>query len=188
MGHGLAHADSRTEDLYRQVMSRAAACGLSGNEVNFMYLAAPAFGADYAFERYPLIRDHVTGSEDGKPLAPLLGDVRDYDGGATDLQVGPVTFGLLYCDHAVIYRFTPLSIDRGDCDITWLVRGDAEEGRDYDLDRLIWLWDVTTEADKRIIERNSEGVNSRFYRPGPYGPMESSTRAFAQWYLEQIRP
>ena len=187
VGHGLAHADSRTEHLYQQVMSRAGACGLGGQEVNRMYLDAPAFGADYAFERYPLIRNHVSGSEDGAPLAPLLGNITDYDGGATDLQVGPVTFALLYCDHVVIYRFTPLSIDTADCDITWLVRGDAEEGRDYDREKLTWLWDVTTQADKTIIERNQQGVNSRYYVPGPLSDWEDYTWKFLAWYTDLMK-
>lgn len=187
VGHGLAHAESRTEELYQQVMSRAGACGLSDKEVNRMYLAAPGFGADYAFERYPLIGEHVTGSEDGKPLAPLLGDLLDYDGGATDLQVGPVTFALLYCDHAVIYRFTPLTLETAECDITWLVRGDAKEGKDYERDKLTWLWDVTTHADKAIIERNQQGVNSRYYVPGPLSTWESYTWKFLSWYLETMK-
>ena len=40
-----------------------------------------------------------------------------------------------------------------------VVRDDAEEGKDYDIDRMKWLWDVTTIADKTIIEKNQEGVN-----------------------------
>jgi len=187
MGHGLAHADSRTEHLYEEVMSRAGACGLGEKEVNRMYLEAPGFGADYSFERYPLIRNHLTGSEDGKPLAPLLGDILDYDGGATDLQVGPVTFALLYCDHAVIYRFTPQTIDTAVCDISWLVRGDAEEDREYERDKLTWLWDVTTEADKTIIERNQQGVNSRYHVPGPLSTWEDYTWKFLSWYLDTMK-
>ena len=118
---------------------------------------------------------------------PLLGEIRDYDGGATDLQVGPVTFALIYCDHVVIYRFTPLSHDTADCDITWLVRGDAEEGRDYDRIRLTWLWDVTTHADKAIIERNQQGVNSRYYGPGPLSTWEDYTWKFLGWYLNVLK-
>ena len=152
-----------------------------------MYLEAPAFGADFSYDRYPLIREHVTGSEDGKALAPLLGDIREFDGGATDMQVGPVTFALLYCDHVVIYRFTPRTLDTADCDITWLVRGDAEEGKDYDIDKLTWLWDVTTIADKNIIERNQQGVNSRYYVPGPLSEMEDHTWKFLAWYLETMK-
>ena len=45
---------------------------------------------------------------------------------------------------------------------------------------------MTTEADKDIIERNQKGVNSRFYRPGPYSPMESFCREFVAWYLKRL--
>lgn len=182
-GHSLAYPEIHTEQLSQEVMARAPACGLSDKVVNRMYLTAKGFGADYSFERYPLIREHLTGSEDGKPLAPLLGTIREFDGGATDLQVGPVTYGLIYCDHAVIYRFTPLTQDMADCDITWLVRGDAKEGIDYDREKLTWLWDVTTHADKTIIERNQQGVNSRYYAPGPLSEMEEYTWKFLSWYL-----
>lgn len=37
-----------------------------------------------------------------------------------------------------------------------------------DLERMIWLWDVTTVQDKAIIERNADGVRSSSYMPGPY--------------------
>jgi Rieske 2Fe-2S family protein len=186
-GHSLAHFGIRAGELLEQVMARAGACGLSDRIVNCMYQDAPGFGADYGYDRYPLIREHVTGSDDGGPVAPLLGTISDYDGGATDLQIGPVLFGLMYCDYVVLYRFTPLAVDRADCDITWLVRGDAEEGRDYDRDRLTWLWDVTTHADKAIIERNQQGVNSRYYVPGQLSTMENYTWKFLSWYLATLR-
>ncbi len=186
-GHSLAHFGVRSGELHDAVMARAASCGLSQHSVNRLYLDAPGFGADFGYDRYPLIRDHVTGSDDGQPVAPLLGSIKAYDGGATDLQVGPVLFGLLYCDYVVLYRFSPLSIDSADCDITWLVRGDAEEGRDYDRDRLTWLWDVTTHADKAIIERNQQGVNSRFYEPGPLSTMENYSWKFLSWYLQVLQ-
>ena len=186
-GHSLARPDTRTGEINAEVMARAASCGLSDSRINFIYQDAPGFGADYSYDRYAMWRGHVTGSEDGKPVAPLLGTIRDYDGGATDLQVGPVTFGLMYCDHVVLYRFMPLTQDTADCDITWLVRGDAQEGVDYDKDRLTWLWDVTTHADKDIIERNQQGVNSRYYQPGPLSTMEDYTWKFLSWYLDAMK-
>lgn len=186
-GHSLADPQSRTGELNAAVMARASACGLSDQRINRMYTAAEGFGNDYSYDRYALWRDHLTGSPDGQPVAPLMGSITDYDGGATDLQIGPVTFGLMYCDHVVLYRFTPLSQHESDCDITWLVRGDAEEGEDYDKEKLIWLWDVTTHADKAIIERNAQGVNSRFYAPGPFSTMEDYTWMFLSWYLDTMR-
>ena len=186
-GHGLALPDDQYADALKQVMARATACGLSDRELNYSRLDSGEVGNDRSYERYPLLRGHVTGSRDGKPLAPLLGDIRDYDGGATDFQIGPVTHALAYCDHIVIYRFTPRSVSACECDISWLVNGDAEEGRDYKVDELTWLWDITTQADQKIIEHNQEGVNSRFYEPGPYSSMEDCTVRFVNWYLAAIQ-
>jgi len=185
-GHGLAIPEDQYQGELRKVMQRAISCGLSEKAVNRLFLHADEFGTDRSYERYPLLRGHVTGSEDGEPVAPLLGDIRDYDGGATDFQIGPVTFALAYCDHVVVYRFTPMSVDSTDCDITWLVNASAEEGRDYDVKKLTWLWDITTIADQHIIERNQEGVRSRFYKPGPYSKMEDVTQDFVDWYVKAI--
>ncbi len=130
----------------------------------------------------------VTGSEDGKPVAPLMGDFEDYDGGFSYVEVGPASFFLAYPDHGVMYLFVPMASQKTDMEISWLVRRDAREGVDYDRERLTWLWHVTSLADKKIIDHNQKGVNSRYYRPGPYGPMESTSRSFTEWYLDQIAP
>jgi len=186
-GHGLAMPrHERTAEL-EAVLSRAEAVGLSRADTRHSWLAAGVLGTDRDFERYPLLRGHLTGSREGKPVAPLMGSITGYDGGATDLHIGPMTFGLAYCDHVVLYRFTPRGIRTTDCEITWLVNGSAVEGRDYDLAELIWLWDVTTIADKQIIERNQKGVDSRFYEPGPLSPMEDFTRRFMEWYVATMR-
>ena len=95
-----------------------------------------------------------------------------------------MTFGLAYCDHVVLYRFAPRGHYLTDCEITWLVNGSAVEGKDYDRADLIWLWDVTTIADKSIIERNQAGVDSRFYEPGPLSP---SMEPFTQQFLALVR-
>ncbi len=95
-------------------------------------------------------------------------------------------FMLVYSDHAVIYRFSASRVQQCDMEISWLVNANAVEGRDYDRDRLVWLWDVTSKADKRIIDHNQTGVNSRFYEPGPFSQMERHTENFVQWYLGAI--
>jgi phenylpropionate dioxygenase-like ring-hydroxylating dioxygenase large terminal subunit len=187
-GHSLAKPEARSVDLMDEVMTRAEECGLSAKTISRLFDNAVGFGADYSYERYPMWRGHITGSEDGQPVAPLMGDIKAYDGGTTDFQVGPITFALAYCDYVVIYRFTPVTVDTSECDITWLVNGDAQEGRDYDKDKLVWLWDVTTDADKRIIENNSKGVNSRYFVPGPLSTMEEMTGDFQEWYIKAIKP
>lgn len=184
--HSLALPEEKYKDEYDALIERGPSCGLSDRLFNHSYQDSCEFGTDRAFERYPLLRGHVTGSEDGQPVAPLLGTISDWDHGASDFKVGPVLYALAYCDHVVLYRFLPKTIDEADCDITWLVRADAEEGKDYDLERLTWLWDVTTKADKSIIERNHQGVMSRFYEPGPLSTMEVATNNWNRWYLEAI--
>jgi phenylpropionate dioxygenase-like ring-hydroxylating dioxygenase large terminal subunit len=186
VAHGRAVPPEQMKDALDAVFERAEPCGLTRHLVRNEWLKSEPVGIDRAFDRYALFHGHVTGSRDGKPVAPLLGDIRAYDGGTTDMHIGPVTFYLAYCDHVVIYRFTPRSLDTCDCELTWLVRADAEEGRDYRLEDLIWLWDVTTQADKRIIEDNAAGVCSRYYEPGPYTAMEDFARRFIEWYLAAI--
>jgi phenylpropionate dioxygenase-like ring-hydroxylating dioxygenase large terminal subunit len=186
-GHGRAIGNAASAELLAKVFERASDCGLTTHEIRSSWLGAGAFGTDRGFERYPLLRGHRTGSRDGAPLAPLLGTIRDYDGGATDLHLGPMMFGLAYCDHVVLYRFTPRGLRDTDCEITWLVNETAVEGRDYDRAELTWLWDVTTIADKEIIERNQAGVDSRYYEPGPLSPMEDFTRRFLEWYVAAMR-
>jgi phenylpropionate dioxygenase-like ring-hydroxylating dioxygenase large terminal subunit len=183
VGHGRAVPPAATVELMEQVRARAAAAGLTQHDVRKSWLASGTFGTEHGFERYALLRGHRTGSRDGSPVAPLLGAIKDYDGGATDLHLGPMMFGLAYCDHVVLYRFTPRGLHDTDCEITWLVNESAVEGKDYDRASLTWLWDVTTVADKQIIERNQAGVSSRFYEPGPLSPMEDFTRRFLEWYV-----
>ena len=71
-------------------------------------------------------------------------------------------------------------------EIVWLVEETAREDVHYEREKLTWLWDVTSVADKLIIDQNQQGVNSRYYRPGPYGPMELQTRTFTEWYLQEL--
>jgi Rieske 2Fe-2S family protein len=183
LGHGRAIPHAAMMELMEQVRARGVAAGLTQHEVRKSWLDSGAFGIERGFERYALLRGHLTGSRDGSPVAPLLGAIKGYDGGTTDLQFGPMMFGLAYCDHVVLYRFTPRGLHQTDCEITWLVNENAVEGKNYDVANLTWLWHVTTLADKQIIERNQAGVSSRFYEPGPLSPMEDFTRRFLEWYV-----
>jgi len=68
-----------------------------------------------------------------------------------------------------------------------MVRGDAVEGKDYDVGELMWLWDVTTLADVTIISNNWKGVNSKYYQPGPFADMEAVEQRFIDWVLQELR-
>lgn len=125
----------------------------------------------------------VTGSADGKLLAPAMGPA---DGHCLFAELGFLSAFLAYADYGVIYRFDPRGLQETAMEVLWLVKGDAEAGRDYDLEKLTWLWMVTSVADKKIIENNQAGVASRFFQPGPFSPMEPGARAFVERYFAEI--
>ncbi len=148
---------------------------------------AEAFGACISAHRYGLYEGNQTGSMDGKPVAPLMGSFEDFDGGAGDFQIGPLTYMLNYPDHCVLYRFLPRGLHETEMELVWFVRGDAEEGKDYKLDRLTDLWHRTTLEDAYIISRNAEGVHSKLFEPGPFHPeFESILQQFNAWYLAAL--
>jgi len=148
-------------------------------------LSRTQIGAAY---RAPLRESHVSATEDGRPAAPLMGRFPDYDGGETALAAGAFTYMLAYNDHAVFFTFVPHDAGHSDIICTWLVRREAKEVEDYDLARLTWLWTVTTEQDKAIIEANAAGVSSPSYEPGPASQLEQDVVAFREWYLASIGP
>ena len=59
---------------------------------------------------------------------------------------------------------------------------------EYDRARLTWLWTVTTEQDKSIIEANAAGIRSSRYEPGPVSTFEAGPGGFREWYLSSIGP
>ena len=184
--HATDKPHEETEKLRAAVQSKSRAMGI---DIPLLDHWDTAEGSDeegvdvYHDAAYP---GAVTGSEDGQAVAPLMGDFTDYDGGFSYVDVGPASYFLAYPDHGVVYLFIPREAQKTDMELLWLVRADAQEGRDYDPARLVWMWDVTSIADKKIIDFNQKGVNSRFYEPGPYTPMEESTRRFINWYLAEI--
>jgi Rieske 2Fe-2S family protein len=155
--------------------------------VRKQYSDEPAFGCTISHIRYALFEGYQTGSIDGQACAPLMGDFSSFDGGAGDFQFGPVSAMLNYPDYCVIYRFLPLSIQLSEIEVVWLVRGDAMEGKDYQVERLIEMWDVTTKEDELIIRRNQEGINSLMYQPGPRSEVfEQLNMNFTRWYLQAL--
>ena len=97
----------------------------------------------------------------------------------TDLHLGPTTFGLAYCDHVVLYRFTPRAPRLTDCEVTWLVNGSAVEGqrlRPRDADLALGCHDDRGQADHRaqpggrrlaLLRAGSAVVDGRFHAAFP---------------------
>jgi len=183
--HALEQPLEMIEKLNQAMEARTCALGIEVVSGDRWQNSSAGQEAIHTF-RYALYDGVATGSQDGKAVAPLMGRFADYDGGVTSIHLGGTTFLVCYPDHGMIYRFIPKSVDTCEMELIWLVRGDAEEGRDYDLERLTWLWKVTTDEDKKIIEHTARGVRSHYFVPGPIAPMEHNELRYIGWYLEEI--
>ncbi len=185
--HTMMLDDEKRERASGHMQERMPACGIKDIEIDHVDSNARPGEIGFGYGRTAMFSKFKTGSKGGEPVAPLLGSITGYDGGQADLSFGPFSFLLAYNDHVVCYVFTPVDHTNSNCEVYWLVRGDAEEGTDYDVDALTWLWDVTTAADKEIIVNNSKGVHSKYYEPGPFSGMEELEQLYIEWILKELR-
>ena len=139
--------------------------------------------------RSAMLEGFQTGSRDGKAVAPLMGAFRgrDFDGGFSFLDVGPTSNFVAYPDYGLIYRTAPLTVDKTAFELIWLVDAGAVAGKDYNEEELVWMWDYTSKEDKKIIEVNQAGVNSAYFEPGPYAPMEADAARYIDWYVASMQ-
>ena len=184
--HTLTVDYRRREQLQTSMRAKFAEAGLPDVLHEYSDYDTPDGQMGYHYSRTAMFDGYLTGSRDGQPVAPLLGDLRSYDGGASDFTLGPFSFMLGYSDHIVSYVFKPVDLENSSCEISWYVRGDAVESQDYDPDALTWLWDITMEADKAIIRDTYAGVKSRFYEPGVFSMMERMESNYVRWVLREL--
>jgi Rieske 2Fe-2S family protein len=142
----------------------------------------------YSANRTVLVDGFVSESMDGAQVAPLMGDYPDSDVGTLRMRTLPNFWNHSSCDHAVSTRLLPKGPQLTAIRVWWLVDQAAVEGRDYDLHRLLPFWQLTSEQDWEICERQQRGVNSPAYVPGPYSTYkEYNVNAFVRWYLTRLQ-
>ena len=185
--HALEQPLDRIAKLNAGMEERTRALGVEFLNVGNHWQNSAAGQEASHYSRYALYEGVLSGSEDGKLLAPLMGAFTESDGGITSIHIGGSSFFACYADHGVIYRFIPRDWQSTDMELIWLVRADAVEGRDYDLAKLTWLWKVTSDEDKKIIEYTAAGVRSRYFKPGPLAPMEYNELRLIKWYLDELQ-
>lgn len=187
--HVFARPQSQREGPDLEMAQRDAALGIGLAEVDYFADDAQPGMESADCCRSAMIGGYRTGSRDGKPVAPLMGDFqgKDFDGGFSFLDVGPTSNFVAYPDYGLVYRTIPQTVDKTAFELIWLVDENAVEGKDYQLDELLWMWDYTSMEDKKIIELNQAGVNSAFFEPGPYTPMEEDAARYVRWYVDSLR-
>jgi Rieske 2Fe-2S family protein len=137
--HALAQPTDRIQAMNDAMRRRTAGNGVNIPEVEAWWPSSRQGGEAVCSFRDALYDGIQTGSDGGKPVAPLMGQFKSYDGGVTSAHVGPASFLVAYADYGVIYRFAPLTLQTCEMELIWLVAGEAVEGRDYDLKKLTWL-------------------------------------------------
>ena len=184
--HVYARPAESTGELERAGRTRAAALGIAVPDVDLYGCAAGAGSESVSIMRSALNDGMASATDDGRSAARLMGAFSASDGNSTYFDIGPLSDFLAYPDHGVIYRFIPRAAQHTEMEVLWLVHQDAVEGIDYDVERLTWLWKTTSVEDKKIVEMNQAGVNSRFFEPGPYSMQETYAGRFVDWYLAEM--
>jgi len=87
--HTLMLSRKKRKRAASRMLEKMPACGLKKIELDYCDIAARSGEFGFAYSRSALFEGYKTGSRDGEPLAPLLGNLTGYDGGASD-----ITFGL----------------------------------------------------------------------------------------------
>jgi Rieske 2Fe-2S family protein len=184
--HVLARPAELNVELELAGRKRAEALGIVVPDIDQYGCAARTGRESVAVMRSALHDGVVSATDDGRSVARLMGAFSASDGNSTYFDIGPISHFLAYPDHGVIYQFIPRGVDQTDMEVIWLVHQDAVEGVDYDVGRLTWLWKTTSAEDKKIVEMNQAGVNSRFFEPGPYSLQETYAARFVDWYLHEL--
>ena len=76
-----------------------------------------------------------------------MGNYDRHDVGTLRVRVLPGFWCHASGDHAVTTRVLPAGPTTTRTDVVWLVDADAQEGRDYELERLLPFWQLTSEQD-----------------------------------------
>ena len=179
----------RLKAVTARLEGKLAAQGMSlRDETGMTEFPDPEHDIWYSANRTPLVEGYVSESMDGKQVAPLMGDYTDPDVGTLRVRSLPNFWMHASCDHSVSVRLTPNGLTHTSIRMTWLVEGKAEEGRDYDLEKLLPFWLLTAEQDWAICVNQQHGVSSTAYTPGPLSSYkEYNLDRFLRWYLTQMK-
>ena len=165
----------------------AAGLAVSHRETGMTQFPDAERGIWYSANRTALVDGWVSESMDGKQVSTLMGDYRNADVGTVRARTLPNFWNHSSCDHGVSTLLLPAGPRKTLARVTWLVHENAVEGRDYRLDKLMPFWQLTSEQDWAICERQQKGVESSAYEPGPYSTYkEYNVDAFVRWYIKTL--
>ena len=164
--------EDRRVDEYN---ARMAAANLPMGPVEGEWWEAIRFPLNEGFKSMTLDGRHVV----AKPMC----DAGDGDIGSLRWAIEPHSFCHATSDHLFMFSALPIGPEETLVVAKWLVHKDAQEGVDYEIEKLTALWNTTNLQDLELAENNQRGVNSRGYIPGPYSQeAETLVMHFVDWY------
>jgi glycine betaine monooxygenase A len=165
----------------------AAGLAVSHRETGMAPFPDAERGVWFSANRTALTEGWVSESMDGRQVSTLMGDYADPDVGTMRVRTLPNFWNHSSCDHGVSTLLLPEGPRKTLARVSWLVHEDAVEGRDYELGKLMPFWQLTSEQDWAICERQQKGVDSTAYQPGPYSKYkEYNVDAFVRWYVKTL--
>jgi Rieske 2Fe-2S family protein len=117
----------------------------------------------------------------------LLGSLTERRLGTLHLHTQPNAWFHFLSDHILTFAVFPIDRERTLVRTTWLVHADAEEGKDYDVEKLTQVWDATNNQDAHFVAETQRGTASPEYVPGPLSATEFMVDLFHRWYDERMR-
>lgn len=176
--------DPRIDPKYKELMERKAK---EWDEQGLPHAPTPV-NLQHRAVRLPFINEADSMTIDGSPACEkMLGNLTDRGLGSVRMLHLPNSWNHLQSDHVLAFRVLPLGPEKTMVTTKWLVHKDAEEGVDYDLDKLTKVWKATNEQDRELAENNQKGINSIAYEPGPYSDtIEFGVQNFIDWYCQEM--
>lgn len=138
--------------------------------------------------RLPLADGAESHTLDGKPTSnKFLAPFDKAETSGLSIWTYPNSWHHFLSDHIVTFCVTPISPTEAQVRTKWLVREDAVEGEDYDVDHLTHVWIQTNFQDQELAESTQRGTKSKGYRVGPYSQhSEKLVQHFVDWYVGEL--
>ena len=161
-------------------------------DLQAMYAGTDSWYDPYFVGPTPLKAGMKTASMDGelvsRPLGIYAGLPEVASGVGTGFGIVPsLSRVIVHIDHCIAHALRPIDVGHVGWETRWYVSQDAKQGHDYDLARLIAVWDATNREDIALCQGAYQGVLSRSFTPGPLDAKRESAIAVAlRVYLDMM--
>jgi glycine betaine catabolism A len=171
------------EELLAREHRKWEACGLPSVAIDSLSTTT-----GYRAVRLPIAQHGESQTIDTKvACTKLLGKLTQPALGGLSVWTQPNSWQHFMSDHIVSFSVLPIAANRTLLRTRWLVHKDAQDGVDYDVNKLSSVWIATNAQDSALVERTHLGVSSPAYQPGPYSPYtEGLVNVFTEWYLKHL--